>query len=188
MGKWLAKFSADMQESLPDIPDTITSVSGLSGHDLEVSAKNTSPHPADDPTSPLAPGWLVTYEKRPSHFFLHQPVQNVPKFGAAGEGLMPLTRLAVFPPPPLSSLLSRSHVGTEPVTARGADTVRRGRVETSRGILSPDAVLSQARDRGRGTGGEGQGERDRDHVRDAHEVGLPEASPLIRQSECRVYH
>jgi len=92
------------------------------------------------------------------------------------------------PLPPLSSLLSRSHVGTEPVTARGADTVRRGRVETSRGILSPDAVLSQARDRGRGTGGEGQGERDRDHVRDAHEVGLPEASPLIRQSECRVYH
>lgn len=61
MGKWLAKFSADIQESLPDIPDIPPSVSGLSGSDSEVSAKITPPHHADKPTPPIAPGWLLTY-------------------------------------------------------------------------------------------------------------------------------
>jgi hypothetical protein len=39
MGKWLDRFSADNQESLPDIPDIVPSVSGLSGSDLKESAK-----------------------------------------------------------------------------------------------------------------------------------------------------
>lgn len=66
MGKWLSKFSADIQGSLPDIPDTMTSVSGLSGPDMEVSAKNTPAYPQAETftaaaTPPLQPGWLVSY-------------------------------------------------------------------------------------------------------------------------------
>lgn len=61
MGKWLEKFSADVQESLPDIPDILPSVSGLSGLDLEVSPQITPPHPADEQTPPLAPGWTIAY-------------------------------------------------------------------------------------------------------------------------------
>lgn len=57
MGKWLDKFSADIQESLPDIPDILPSVSGLSGPYREVSAKIT-------PAPPLQPGWLVVYRDR----------------------------------------------------------------------------------------------------------------------------
>lgn len=60
MGKWLDKFSADIQESPPDIPDILPSVSGLSGPDLEASAKNIPTHPPP----PLHPGWLVTYRDR----------------------------------------------------------------------------------------------------------------------------
>ena len=41
-GKWLAKFSTDIQGSLPDIPDTMASVSGLSGPHLENPAETTS--------------------------------------------------------------------------------------------------------------------------------------------------
>jgi len=57
MGKWLDKFSADTQESLPDIPDILPSVSGLSGPHIEVSAEIT-------PNPPLQPGWLVAYRDR----------------------------------------------------------------------------------------------------------------------------
>ena len=56
MGKWLAKFSADIPKSLPDIPDIveqIVSVSGLSVPDLEVSAKHSPLQAADEPTPPL---------------------------------------------------------------------------------------------------------------------------------------
>lgn len=62
MGKWLAKFSADIQESLPDIPDILPSVSGLSGPDLEVSPKITTPHPADELTPPLAHCNRITWQ------------------------------------------------------------------------------------------------------------------------------
>jgi len=61
MGKWLAKFSADMQESLPDIPDILPSVSGLSGPDSGVSANNTPPHFPGEPTPPLQVGWTIAY-------------------------------------------------------------------------------------------------------------------------------
>ena len=61
MGKWLAKFSADIQESSPDIPDILPSVSCLSGHDSGVSVKNTPLHPAGESTPPLAPGWTIAY-------------------------------------------------------------------------------------------------------------------------------
>ena len=61
MGKWLAKFSADMQESQPDIPDILPSVSGLSGPDSGVSVKNTPPHPPGEPTPPLQVGWTIAY-------------------------------------------------------------------------------------------------------------------------------
>ena len=71
MGKWLDKFSADIQESLPDIPDILPSVSGLSGPDVEVSAQNTPPHPQEEalteaaaPMPPLQPGWRVVYMDR----------------------------------------------------------------------------------------------------------------------------
>ena len=69
MGKWLDKFSADIHESLPDIPDILPSVSGLSGPDLETSAKNIHPHEeavieGASPTPPLHPGWLVVYRDR----------------------------------------------------------------------------------------------------------------------------
>lgn len=62
MGKWLAKFSSDSPESLPDITDTLPSVSGLSGPDLEslpeIAGRDTS---TGVPTSLIQPGWLVTY-------------------------------------------------------------------------------------------------------------------------------
>ena len=64
MGRWLAKFSGDMPKSLTakaDIVDEMGSVSALSPSDIEVSAKNTTSQPADEPTPPLAPGWLVCY-------------------------------------------------------------------------------------------------------------------------------
>ena len=64
MGKWLAKFLADTHDSLPDIPDILPSVSGLSGPDVDVSVTNTPPDSADEPTPPIAPGWLVVYRDR----------------------------------------------------------------------------------------------------------------------------
>ena len=69
MGKWLAKFYADIQESLPDIPDIVPSVSGLSGPDLEDSGRNSHPHEGEavkvaPPTPPLQPGWLLAYRDR----------------------------------------------------------------------------------------------------------------------------
>ena len=64
MGKWLAKFLADTQGALPDIPDTLPSESGLSGPDLEVWAEITPPESAlDGPTAPLQPGWLVAWQR-----------------------------------------------------------------------------------------------------------------------------
>lgn len=67
MGRWLAKFSGDIPKSLTakaDIVDEMGSVSALSPSDIEVSAKNTTPQPVDEPTSPLQPGWLVAYRNR----------------------------------------------------------------------------------------------------------------------------
>ena len=64
MGKWLAKFLADTQGALPDIPDTLPSESGLSRPDLEVWAEITPPESVlDGPTAPLQPGWLVAWQR-----------------------------------------------------------------------------------------------------------------------------
>ena len=64
MGKWLAKFLADTQGALPDIPDTLPSESGLSGLDLEVCADITPPESAlDGPTAPLQLSWLVAWQR-----------------------------------------------------------------------------------------------------------------------------
>ena len=57
MGKWLAKFSADIQESRTDIADivpTLPALSALSVPHIEIPAETT-------PTLPLQPGWLVAY-------------------------------------------------------------------------------------------------------------------------------
>ncbi len=52
----------------PDIPDTLPSVSGLSGSDPGVLAKNSPPRPGASldrsPLPPLHPGWLVVYRDR----------------------------------------------------------------------------------------------------------------------------
>ena len=61
MGRWLKEFLAHTPPSLPDIPDTLPTVSGLGVPDIEVSAKITPPDPAEEPTPPLRPGWLVVY-------------------------------------------------------------------------------------------------------------------------------
>ena len=64
MGKWLAKFSPDIQESRTDIADivpTLPALSALSVPHIEVSAKITPPDSADEPTPPLQAGWLVVY-------------------------------------------------------------------------------------------------------------------------------
>ena len=64
MGRWLAKYSGDMPKSLLDIPDIVDkmgSVSGLSVPDWEVSAQNFPPQPANEPTPPHQPNWLVAY-------------------------------------------------------------------------------------------------------------------------------
>ena len=57
MGKWLAKFSPDIQESRTDIADivpTLPALSALSVPHIEIPAETT-------PTLPLQPGWLVAY-------------------------------------------------------------------------------------------------------------------------------
>lgn len=49
MGKWLSQFLAEHQESLPDIPDTMASVSGVSVPETKESAQYTqgaNPHGA----------------------------------------------------------------------------------------------------------------------------------------------
>jgi hypothetical protein len=49
-------------ESLPDITDTLHSVSGLSGPDLDNLLKNARPETsAALPVPPIRPGWLITY-------------------------------------------------------------------------------------------------------------------------------
>lgn len=68
MGRWLAKFSAENQESLPDIPDILPSVSGLSGPGSGKSAGNAplqiTGSLGSEPLPPLPPGWLVAYRNR----------------------------------------------------------------------------------------------------------------------------
>lgn len=68
MGRWLAKFSAENQDSLPDIPDILPSVSGLSGPDSGKSAENAPPQITgslgSEPMPPLQPGWFVVYRDR----------------------------------------------------------------------------------------------------------------------------
>lgn len=67
MGKWLAKFSADIPESrtaIADIVPTLPALSALSVRHLEVSAKITPSPQAVKPTPPLLPGWLVAYRNR----------------------------------------------------------------------------------------------------------------------------
>lgn len=67
MGKWLAKFSADIQESRTDKADTVgkmATMSGMSVRDRDVSAKLTPSQPADEPAPPLQAGWLVCYRDR----------------------------------------------------------------------------------------------------------------------------
>ena len=64
MGRWLAKFSADIPQSRTDNPDIVPvlpSVSGLSGPDIEVSVKILPLQPDAEPTPPLQPGWRVVY-------------------------------------------------------------------------------------------------------------------------------
>lgn len=76
MGKWLSRFLAEHQEAGPDIPDIVTSVSGLSGSDFRKTMENRDrdadlwgpPRPSDnistpgmEPTNPLQPGWLILY-------------------------------------------------------------------------------------------------------------------------------
>ena len=62
MGKWLAKFSGDSSESLPDITDTLPSVSGLSGPHLESLPEIACPETSTgSPESPIQAGWLITY-------------------------------------------------------------------------------------------------------------------------------
>ncbi|BCA55312.1 hypothetical protein W02_24520 [Nitrospira sp. KM1] len=60
MGNWLTQFLAEHQDSLPDIPDIVSSVSGLSGPDLEESPEISAP----EIVAPLRPGWLVAYRDR----------------------------------------------------------------------------------------------------------------------------
>lgn len=64
MGKWLDKFSNDIQGSRPDSPDTMDSVSGVSGPSSKCSVKNPLPQVAEPPTAPLVKGWLITYRNR----------------------------------------------------------------------------------------------------------------------------
>ena len=57
MGKWLAKFSANIQESRTDIADivpTLSALSALSVPHIEIPSQTT-------PTPPLQPGWRVVY-------------------------------------------------------------------------------------------------------------------------------
>jgi hypothetical protein len=67
MGKWLTKFLTECKEPVPDIPDILPSVSGLSGCSPKNSSQNKGPD--DSGTSsvvpPLLPGWLVAYRDRP---------------------------------------------------------------------------------------------------------------------------
>lgn len=67
MGKWLAKFSADIQESRTDKADTAGEMGTMSGTSVrarDIPVKTTPPFLADEPTTPLAPGWLVAYRDR----------------------------------------------------------------------------------------------------------------------------
>lgn len=62
MGKWLSEFLADHQESGPDIPDTLDSLSGVSGSEtIRAGEKNCS---TGQPITPLQSGWLVVYRNR----------------------------------------------------------------------------------------------------------------------------
>jgi len=64
MGKWLSKFLGNHQESLPDSPDILPSVSGLSGPGSRDGAEIEA---TDTPMPPLKPGWLVVYRDRRGH-------------------------------------------------------------------------------------------------------------------------
>ena len=64
MGKWLAKFSADIPDSRTDKADTVGemgTMSGMSVPDMDVSVKITTPDSADERTPPLQAGWRIVY-------------------------------------------------------------------------------------------------------------------------------
>ena len=65
MGKWLAKFSADIPESRTDKADTVGgrgTMSGMAVREREVSAKIIPSQLTDEPPiPPLQPGWRIVY-------------------------------------------------------------------------------------------------------------------------------
>ena len=65
MGKWLAKFSGDSSESLPDITDTLPSVSGLSGPHLESLPEIACPGDINRLTRVTHSSWLADHLSRP---------------------------------------------------------------------------------------------------------------------------
>ena len=64
MGRWLAKFSADIPESRTDRTDRRTEkplLSVLSVPDIDVSTKIIPSQPTEEPTPPLQAGWRIVY-------------------------------------------------------------------------------------------------------------------------------